>query len=478
MAIGKVNAYASVTAPQVDFGAIALNAQKFQQAADDERLKMAMTLATQKQKEFKPVDFGVRLGDTTVAQVNNAFGEGYNLLLNSFNNAYMLGDNVGMNTAKSVAEQLKGKTENFKVALTDFNKTALEGKISPVNSSFINAIAALTSGNTKDVKFNRETIDVDASFFQTDSQGNRVKDTNGDDIPLTITLSDGKQTSTLSASMINNWRNFIVPDVNIYGEEGKSNGLVQSVAKNIGLTSTKDFEGNIISSKTFLDEKDIKSLEDDSLKIFLSDRNTMAAVAYKYDPERFKEPKETYTKDDYDFVAKNFVEDVKRYYKVEDEETYLKLGGRSGKKEELVTVNVNSFYESTQGLKYTNRIEKNGKFTVEDKVLNGTAYEFSFESGTKNRQLATFGILKDKGKKHFYIKLNAGQSDSSGYGANGARSGAGDINVDVQTIFATGQNRAWIDNLLVSQGVINPKTGKRIKTYKELYDLVEEKMNE
>ena len=53
MAIGKTNAFATVTAPKVDFGEVALNAQKFQQEADEKRL--AKAAAKPKEKEVKPL---------------------------------------------------------------------------------------------------------------------------------------------------------------------------------------------------------------------------------------------------------------------------------------------------------------------------------------------------------------------------------------------------------------------------------------
>jgi len=55
MAIGKVNAYATVQTPNVDFGEIALNAQKFQ-AADLERQK-ELKVAQAKAEKVTPVEF-------------------------------------------------------------------------------------------------------------------------------------------------------------------------------------------------------------------------------------------------------------------------------------------------------------------------------------------------------------------------------------------------------------------------------------
>jgi hypothetical protein len=55
MAIGKVNAYATVQAPNVDFGEIALNAQKFQEA-DIERQK-ELKVAQLKAEKVKPIDY-------------------------------------------------------------------------------------------------------------------------------------------------------------------------------------------------------------------------------------------------------------------------------------------------------------------------------------------------------------------------------------------------------------------------------------
>ena len=54
MAIGKVNAYATVQAPNVDFGEIALNAQKFQEADIDKQKELkAAQLKADKPEEFK-----------------------------------------------------------------------------------------------------------------------------------------------------------------------------------------------------------------------------------------------------------------------------------------------------------------------------------------------------------------------------------------------------------------------------------------
>jgi hypothetical protein len=479
MAIGKTNAFATVTAPKVDFGEVALNAQKFQQEADEKRL--AKAAAKPKEKDFKPQDIGVNLGDSGIQKINSAIFSGYNGILEDYNYSYQSEDNVGMMSNKAKATQLKDKVTNVKGAVDRFNLMIKEGKISPASQGYINAMGALISGNIADARYVKEQNEVEAIFYQTNSKGEVVLDENNMPIPLDIVDSDGKKMSKLTASQIINFENYIIPEVNIFGEEGKANGVVHSIARNVGLTETTDVNGRQSITKVFLEDDDVESINRKSREMLLSDKRVMAAIAYKYDPERFKEPKKEYTSEEYDFVADKIKNDVINYYKFETKESVKIGGGRSGtgKSEPPVTVNTESFYKSTQSFQSSKLIDKAGKGIVrEDKVLTGETYELSFVSGEQNRKLSTFGILIGKdGKKHFFIKAIAGQTGSSRYGSGGAGSGAGDTEMGMQPILATGENRARIDNILVSANVLNPDTGQPIKTYLELYDYALKRIN-
>lgn len=483
MAIGKVNAYASVTAPQADFGSIALNAQKFQQAADSERLKMAVTLKEQKQKEFKPQDFGVKLKDSKIGVINKAGFDAFGTYLQGWADAYERGDNVGMANNKAGAEQLANQMGSVGESIIQFDKDLLEGKISPVSQGYVGAMFSIQKGNIQETSLN-DNGELEVKLYETESSGQPKLDVNGDKVSLKVPLPDGTIKESFTLTDIINYKAYVIPEVNVFGEEGKKNGIVQSLAGNIGMTETTDQTGLRRVNKVYLEKDEIDSIKDNAIKTLMSDRRMMAAIAYKYLPENdeFKKPKAEYTKQEYELVGEKLAQSVMDYYDVKDKETYLKGSSRSGtgKKEEFVTVNVNSFYKSAQGLPIERMIPlKDGSYKKEATVLNGTVYEASFVSGEKNRELSTFGVLYDKKSKDYkmFIKLNAGQTGSSGYGANASRSGAGDTELGTQTIFLTPENRAKVDNILVSAKVINPETGELVKTYKELYDYIVKKAN-
>lgn len=348
MAIGKVNAYATVEGPKVDFGDIALNAQKIQQA-DLDRMKSMIP-------EEKKSDFKIKDLDTGIKKTGNG---GYDQTLTSFL-ADTLSENleidkeaerVGRYTPELIAKKqklqnevtgLKGLAEKFTTDTIDFSKKLEEGKLSSVDESrfdIIEDIAAKRnleilkddSGNTV---FKVRMVGDDGSFLS-DSEGK----------PLYKTFNDrGVARDSITKYELENGALFGNSIKEL--DRAKTIGAIQN---NLKLrTEVRDPKGTLITTKTFLSDEDEASLNN-QINGVLSNYDNLASYLYSLDREKYATPKtmEQYKKDgDIDFAVKAMSDSVKaglgfqtKEDRVRPNVTNINLGD-DNKKLGLQTVNI------------------------------------------------------------------------------------------------------------------------------------------
>lgn len=468
MAIGKVNAFASVTAPQVDFGSVALNAQKFQQAADDEKLKLQISLKAKKDKE-KYESMNVNLGATGLSKLDQWGSQKLKSFLDRY--APVAGTAEGeaiKNEALLFVSQFKKMGDSIK----SYDKEATS--VSDASSSFTEAFGSLVSNN-----FDIEEVNGQLVFkpYKTRSDGKIELDENNQPRLIEITNSFGETTPYLTQDDINNYQTRVIKKQSLIGEDGKP-GIVQKIASSVGDIFQVRENGSITVSKNFLDKEDVTTIEDTSRALLIEDRARMADLAKTLLPkdERFSKPKKEYTNQEYDDVTKALSDKVMQVYKLKSSVTEDKSGsGRSVKPgEQPLELNIDGPIQGTQTFSWTS---PNSKRT---QVNDFGSFELSINNtDQKQSSLQSIGVFTNKDKKagsteYFYIKVANRSSSSSGTGSGTARMGVGEGELTQQTILFTGsaENKALIQNYATK--ILNPKTGKYFKSAQDLFDYVKE----
>jgi hypothetical protein len=378
MAIGKVNAYASVTAPQVDFGAIALNAQKFQQAADDERLKMAMTLATQKPKEIKGLD--VKVQTTGHSGFDNIGARTLAKYQTEFYNATKSGNIELANNIEQQAYLLTSQMGKMKESFGAYEKALSENKISDASQLYTFGINAVLNG-----KYDTEEVDGEIRLipYQTRADGELILDANNKPQPLEWTNAYGETKKYFTMNDINNWNAMIVPNTDFEKD------VIPKLSKTVSLDSMKIEDGKITTSETTLTPEKQDIILDKTQRLLIEDRNTMINASRRYFPDEFKTAKKEYSQDDYKKVADAMAQDIfpiykENYSRTEDEAKQVYL--RNTSKSKIPRLSTDPV------------ISKDIKIVVgkEQRKTNVTAWTVSGEKGNNPDKLTNaLGYTKD-----------------------------------------------------------------------------------
>ncbi len=306
MAIGKAGAYATVEGPKVDFGDIALNAQKIQQA-DLDRIKSMIP-------EEKKSDFKIKDIDTGIKKTGNG---GYDQTLTSFlddvlvdnlaidNEAEALGRYTPELMAKKQKLQnevtgLKGLSEKFTNDTIGFAKKLDEGVFSSVDKSrfdIIEDIAAkrnleISKDDNGNTVFKIRMVDKDGAF---------LSDTNKK--PLYKSFNDrGVNRDYITKYELENG--------SLFGNSIKEldrTKTINEIQNTLKLrTTTKDATGVVSTTKKDLTQDDYSYINS-SVNGVLSNYDNLTSYLYSLDREKYASPKtiEEYKKNgDIDFAAK------------------------------------------------------------------------------------------------------------------------------------------------------------------------------
>lgn len=308
MAIGKVNAFASVTAPQVDFGSVALNAQKFQQAADDEKLKMAISF--KKAKDVKVESWDLKGESTGHGGLDDTNSSILAELKTQYYNFMMQGNLSEANKVQQKAFITVSQMKEARNSINSYDEAVKKGGISPASFSYTEAMNSFLRNNYDSKVVNGEAVIIP---YQTRSDGKPVYGADGEKIPVKIVNAFGEEEPYLTLTSLNNWQAKIVPSVD-------TNKKAIEISKLLNLPTTKKEDGSVTIETTVLSDENKADIFDNVVKSLKTDRNFMINSAYKVS-EDYKFPKKEYTEDDYKRVAEVVAGDIFPIYKQTNKKT-------------------------------------------------------------------------------------------------------------------------------------------------------------
>ncbi len=310
MAIGKVNAYATVEGPKVDFGDIALNAQKIQQA-DLERMKDMIPKKEKNDFKINNIEGGyTKTGnggyDQSMTNLVNKLTE-RNLLINKE------AESIGRYTPELAAEQqkiqntLKGLdivAKKFTEDATGFAKDSKEGKFSSVDKSRFDIFEDIAQKRNVEID---EDEDGDILFRvrATDKDGKYLLDSSGN--PVYKKFNDrGVERDSITKYELENGSLFgnTIKEL----DRTKTIGEIQN---NLKLrTSVVDANGTLTRTRTFLNDDD-EGYVNNAVNGVLSNYDNLASYLYSLDREKYSTPKtlEQYVKDGDVEVARKAMKD-------------------------------------------------------------------------------------------------------------------------------------------------------------------------
>jgi hypothetical protein len=340
MAIGKAGAYATVEGPKVDFGEIALNAQKIQQA-DLDRMKDMIPKKEKNDFKINNIEGGfTKTGnggyDQSMTSLVNKLTE-RNLLVNKEAEA------LGRYTPELAAEQqkiqntLKGLdivAKKFTEDATVFAKDSKDGKFSSIDKSRFEIFEDIAQKRNLEVE---EDEDGDVLFRvrATDPSGKYLSDTEGN--PIYKKFNDrGVERDSITKYELENGSLFgnTIKEL----DRTKTIGEIQN---NLKLrTVTKDSNGTLTQTKTFLTDDDYGYV-DNAINGVLSNYDNLSSYLYSLDREKYSTPKtiEQYKKDgDLEFASKEMRKGILAGLGFQDKEdrvkpavTNVNVGGDTGK---------------------------------------------------------------------------------------------------------------------------------------------------
>lgn len=369
MAIGKAGAYATVEGPKVDFGDIALNAQKIQQA-DLDRMKDMIPKA-EKEKEVSPYE--AQVSSSGVQAFDYTYQNLVKKTVDVINEAKKNGDNATYSRADMAIKTYKNSTEIAKEGSKYFTDKLRKGEISGLDKDKIENVLALNDKNNVVA----EVSDKGEVFF---SFVGKEKNEDGTLKPKKVRFGD-KYVDKINADDIANFMTDILPPVNIL-EQSKE------FANNTGANKTSIENGNVTLAKTEYTKENLALLRDSISSKIKSDSKFFEDVWYQSNPSKNnvrKLPSE-YTEEDYK-QAEDFLYDQTRrnfdssYTKSIDEPTRITINNGKTEDSNYVTNNA-AVVRGKLGGKQTNlgyvlSIQSNKKVNIGgvESTVQGAGYD-------------------------------------------------------------------------------------------------------
>ena len=294
MAIGKVNAYATVQAPNVDFGDIALNAQKFQDA-DIEKQK-ELKVAQLKAKEIKPIEYGAngevipsglkvydlavnKLTETAIQRKNDLYNKATSLGGVGFlspeeqSEYYRVPDLI-----KTLTETNKQVGANAKLLVENVGKKSgvMQSKLDLLGHGFDNQEDAEPIYSNGSYMFKFPEIEVTNNPTTGEAERRFVLDGNGKKVYKKFYNRDGTQTDAISQSEMQNGKAYDVMDSYDPNEDAKK---IQATI--VGNEVGTDNGYKKVSNLYYGDDR-VKTAIDSSINSLVSDRDKRVNVLYNY----------------------------------------------------------------------------------------------------------------------------------------------------------------------------------------------------
>lgn len=304
MAIGKVNAYATIQAPNVDFGEVALNAQKFQEA-DLERQK-ELKLAQLKAEKPKPFvftpqvlkeDSGLDFFNISQRQtVADTMQEYYDLSLKNEKGElgaeggaklYALQQNI--QNADQALKSVGGHYKEYIKGIKDHSGAFKENE---------NYLQGFTANNGQNVIRTNDS-NGNPYFQQVEIEEKTKKHKIGDDgKPIIKKFIDkyGVERDGWGYADILSGKAF--EPLNAFDDQK----FATDVAKLVSPYKTGSDTGITKIVRETLTPSNISTINTMIETQVLNNREHLADVLYKLDPIKYKDPKADYTKEDREFA--------------------------------------------------------------------------------------------------------------------------------------------------------------------------------
>jgi len=294
MAIGKVNAYATVQAPNVDFGDIALNAQKFQQA-DLER-KKDLKLAQLKAEKVKPIEYtangevipsGIKVYDLAISKLAQTAIQRKNELYNKATEKggvnfltpeeqaeyYRVPDLI-----KTLTETNKQVGANAKLLLENVGKKSgvMQSKLDLLGHGFDNQEDAEPIYSNGSYVFKFPEIEVSNNPTTGEVDRKFVLDKNGQKVYKKFYNRDGTQADSISQSEMQNAKAYDIMDSYDPNEDAKK---IQAaiVGNEVGTDN-----GYKKASNLYYEDERVKKAIDSSIDSLVGNRDKRINVLYNY----------------------------------------------------------------------------------------------------------------------------------------------------------------------------------------------------
>jgi len=497
MAIGKVDAYATVQAPNVDFGDIAVNAQKFQGDLLD---KMRADKAAQlKAKEYKPVDL-INLDPANIAN-GTINGNWNNLIKNSFvtinelnqirtkrnltNEEFTTFQNA-MNGAKTLKERSPLINEGLK-SLPDIIKNS-----SVVSKDVSDFGQNLATGQGIQSSWTVPHDDMNVYVWARDKDNNLIpepgndyggykistyQDDNGKDKPLVITTND------IATGRFKS----------MFYQKNDINKITEEDAKTIGIFETSDEKGNVTVSQKIITPENQKTLLD-NIKLrtesnkFVGDMLNQLDYDPK-DPNKYARiPQGGYSQEQKDFVAEKLLDKTMSrfglsYKKSLDEPTRITINN-GGPKKLLPTISTKPL---VQTITHYDKIPEGSKAGVKaPAAYKETMYMLPISRGQKidvsgvdsNVEGIGKSLSKDGKTTRYFLKytptINQSISAEGGTEESPAKQTVGGKFKSKPEYLYLDKNADEFMN--VASQFVNPETNEFFNNYSEVTSYLEKKL--
>jgi hypothetical protein len=455
MAIGKVNAYATVEGPKVDFGDIALNAQKIQQADLD---RMKSMIPKEEKSDFKINN--IEGGFTKTG--NGGYDQSMTSLVNKLTEENLVinkeAESIGRYTPELVARQqkvqntLKGLdivAKKFTEDATVFAKDSKEGKFSSIDKSRFDIFEDIAQKRNLEVD---EDEDGDILFRvrATDSDGKYLLDASGN--PVYKKFNDrGVERDSITKYELENGSLFgnTIKEL----DRTKTIGEIQN---NLKLrTSVVDANGTLTRTRTFLTDEDRNYVENAVNGVLESNYDNLSSYLYSLDREKYSTPKtmEQYAKDgDIEFAKKAMKQGVLAGLGFQDKEDRVKPS--------VTNINVGDKKPSNLP-KATNRayvqVWRDTKGVQRKDISPATVFSINRGSSVKALgETAAANVIgrENSGQRRYFIQLRPISSETvSGNGTSKSKK----TSLEKEFLFF---NSDADDANDVLSYIINPSTGK------------------
>lgn len=475
MAIGKAGAYATVTAPNVDFGKIALNAQQAQQA-DFEMIKSMIPKPEKKEKfEYEKLPSGVqktgnggydesmtKIVDDTTTRVSEitktAESRGY----------YTQDEKTEINKLNNTISGYNNLAGLVKDKIINYSKGIEEGIFSPIDSGRQDYMQKVAEKKNLELKRD-ENGQFIFKVVATDKDGNRLQDSKGNLIYEKFN-DRGVERDYISENEFENGSIF-----NKAIKEFDSAKTIGTLQNNLKLrTSVVDANGMLTRTKTFLNDDDY-DVVDNAVTGVLGIYDNLSSYLYSLDREKYETPKtmEQYKEDgDLDFAKKEMTKGILSGLGFQNKEdrvrptvTNVNVGGVD-KKVNYVTPEISEIKVSSTG--------KTAKGGSKEGVAG---YTLTIDQGD-NVAVGAFdanlqGAGYDNFTKDFFIDYykKIGKSEKTSDVSSETRQ-----DTQVKRIWLTGKksNLALANNIIKKLSYLENGETKRYKDSKDLINYIKQ----